>query len=389
MITNRKGSALVSVLIAMLVLSIMAVAVLSTSLADTKHAVYHQDSIQSYYLARSAVDDVASYIISNKTAPSLTLPTQKSFSFGSYTVDKLQASAGNTVYYIEATGTINNNKKTVGLTLSKANPSDLFQHAIYTYSNLNIEQMVVSGDIASSGTIDYAKNGSNAYNTSLYTAYPGHTLDTVYSAFPIPDTYKNTSGPDLVVNKTEEIISSNINYNSITVSNDATSILRFNTGSEGDILTVGVIDMDILGQQSKIIVDGDGLLKLYIYGTLSSKTNLTVADGAELELFVYQNATAEFQTPISVNENEDPNKIRIYLDKDSLLDLQANGNYNAYIQGPEAFIKMQSSDTTINGAIIGNILQGMGSKPSGKVNYKAPDDSWSLYYATFNKRFYQ
>jgi hypothetical protein len=108
-----------------------------------------------------------------------------------------------------------------------------------------------------------------------------------------------------------------------------------------------------------------------------------------MELMVYKNAIAEFQTPLSVNANEDPNKARIYLDTNALLDLQANGNYNAYILGPEAYIKMQSSATTVNGSIVGNILEGVGNKPMGIVNYISPDDSWGLYNAAFNKRFYQ
>lgn len=381
---NNKGAALITVLIALVVLSILGIALMSTALADGKQAIYQQDKIQSNYLARSAVDDIASHIIATHNAPSISLPTTKSFDFGDYTVTKLQASHSNTVFYIEATGKVNGTSSTVGLTVSKDNPSDLFDKAIYTFDDLNIELMNVSGDIASAGTIKYATNGSTEYDTDLWKAYPGATLELEYTVFPIDTDYMDLSNNNLSLSG-EFTISSDTSYNNVSVPNGST--LRF-VVTDGNTLIVGINNLSS-GNSGSIIVEGGGLLKLYIYNTFESKGDFHVEDGSELELMVYKNALVELQTPLSFNPNEDPNKVRIYLDEDSTLSLQANGNYNAYIHGPEAFIEMQSSQTTVNGAIIGNILQGNGNKPMGVVNYKKPDDSWSLYQAAFSKRFYQ
>jgi len=381
---NNKGSALLLVLIIMLILSVLGVALLATSLADTTHAVLQQNKIQSNYLARSAVDDIATYIIANKAAPTLGT-SNKNLGYGDYTINEITPSNSNKVFYIEATGTANDVSSTVGLTVSRDLPSDLFDHAIYTYSNLNIELMNISGDIASLGTIDYSTNGSNEYDVSQYTAYPGLELNAEYEQFPISNAFYAPAGPEQVVSGTFTI-NTNTNYKNISVPNGA--ILKFNTGSNGNVLKVGVINLTT-GNSGTVIIEGSGLLQLYVYGKLESKGSYTVSDGAEMELMVYQNAIAEFQTPLSVNDDEDPNKVRIYLDTDALLDLQANGDYNCYILGPEADIKMQSSQTTVNGAIIGNILKGNGNKAMGVVNYKQPDDSWDLIKYAFQKRFYQ
>lgn len=53
---SHKGSALVLVLIVMLVLSILSIALLNISLADTKHAVRGEKNIQAHFIARSGAN---------------------------------------------------------------------------------------------------------------------------------------------------------------------------------------------------------------------------------------------------------------------------------------------------------------------------------------------
>lgn len=385
---NNKGAALITVLIALVVLSILGIALMSTTLADGKQAIYHQDKIQSNYLARSAVDDIASHIITTHSAPSLALPVTNSLDFGNYTINKIQSSHSNTVFYIEATGTVNGTSSVVGLTISKDNNSDVFDKAIYTLNDLDISGMKVEGNIGSGGKITISENtGANFYDKQKWTIEEYSFLEFEYSQIPVVDSYKDNSNSNNLLVSGEVTITNEdpyeYRYTKIDTQNNSSNILIFDTKNE--IMTVGVTIFEN-GNQSKVIIGGGGLLKLYIYDTLDSKGDFTVIDNTQFELILYKNAQATFTTPLTLDAN--PNKVRMYLDADSKLHLQANCIVNGYIYGPEAEILMQAG-AIVNGAIIGDVLSGQGNQPGGSVNYISPDDSWTLDEYAFNKRFYE
>lgn len=380
MLKNNKGMTMPLVLIIMVVLSILGITLLNTSLADANQAARQENKIQANYLARSAVDDVARYIKEYETSPST---GSENLTFGSYKVDKIESSEGGKVYYIQATGNNNGVNSTVGLTISKDKPADFLDNAIYTCSDLDITNMQVKGDIGSEGSITYSDNGANEYDTDNYEAKEGITVDDNYEQFPITDAYKDSSGPSIDTTTGNVEITSDGNYNLINIPSNS---LILNTGSSVNTLEIGVMDLD-LSNSGSIEVTGNGLLKLYIYNRFDSKGNINLHDDSDMEIFVDENAYFDSQTPLSISN--DSNRIRIYLGAGSTLDIQANGDYYAYIIGPEANIIMQSSQTKLYGAIFGNILNGTGNKPMGVVEYKAPDDSWELYNAAFNKRFYE
>jgi len=63
--SNDRGSALVITIIIFAVLSVLGVAVLNMSLAETRQVVHQQNKIQSHYVARSGADALASFLIEN------------------------------------------------------------------------------------------------------------------------------------------------------------------------------------------------------------------------------------------------------------------------------------------------------------------------------------
>lgn len=384
---NNKGMAMVTVVMIMVVLMIFGVSVLSTATADSRHAVVQQRTIQANYLARAAVDDIGNYILEHKILPSgVSVSDEVTLSAGKYTVTELNSftSSGDPAFYVEVTGQVGETNSKVGLTISEDNPSDVFNHAIYTVSNLDIENMQVNGDVASLGTIIYSESGSNAFDTTQYTATPGYELKEEYEEFPIVDvrttpvsTWDGTS-----------TVSADSTFDSIDVPNHST--LTFNTGVSGNILTVAINSL-VTDVHGSIEVTGDGLLELYIYSSLESKGNYNVGADAELVLYLDEGAAADFQTPLTVygTDPDKANQVRMFLGEGSSLYLQAGVEIYGYIMGPEANIYFQSSDTTVNGAVIGNILNPDPTSPNGVVNYVVPDDSWEIENAGMSKRFYQ
>lgn len=381
---DNKGMALVTVIMIMVVLMIFGASVLLTATADSRHAAVQRRTIQANYLARAAVDDIGNYILEHEALPTgVSIGDEVILSAGKYTVTDLNSftSGGDPAFYVEVTGETGNMSSKVGLTISEDNPSDVFDHAIYTVGDLDIENMVVLGDVGSGGTILYSDSGSNAYDTSQFTPTPGYVLDEHYDEFPIPDvrttpvsTWDGTSA-----------VSADATFDSIFVPNHDT--LTFNTGASGNVLTVAVNSL-VTDVQGTIEVTGEGILELYVYTLLDSKGSYTVESDAELVLYLDEGAEAYFQTPLTV-EGANPNSVRMFLGEDSELHMQANGDFYCYIMGPEAEIYFQSDQTTVYGSVIGNILNPSGSQPNGSVVYVAPDDSWELEDAGFSKRFYQ
>ena len=381
---NEKGAALILVIIVMVVVSVLGAALLTTSLADAKHAIRQENVIQANYLARAAVDDIADWIIANETVPGLVGST-KALGFGSYVIDLITVNAALTEFNIQATGTASGSSSTVALTVTRDTPSWVLDQAIYTFDNLNIELMNVEGNIGSAGTITYSTSGSNTYDTDAYEATPGVSKD--YDEVIVPTTF-NTGTTDIDAGTISEI-SVSANYRNITVGNGQT--LTFNTGN-GGILNVGVINLDV-SNHGTVLVEGTGTLRLYVYGSLDSKGAFyrvyDASNDPDLELWLYDGITATLQTPLSLVANDNPNQVRIYVGEGATLHMQANGTYNCFVIAPEASVVMQSSQTHVNGAIFGNILAGNGNKPMGEVTYVTPDDTWTLADARLNKRFYR
>ncbi len=394
---NNRGMALPLVLSIMAILMIFGMLISYITLSENNFASHQEKMIQANYLARAGVDDLASQVISLEALPSPSpVGTGKILGGGkSYIVNEMREITDPSYvgFFISVTGKNNGVNSTLGLTITRDKPSDLLDAAIYSVENLDISLMQVEGDIASGGDITYSTNGTNTYDTSSYKSTENKELEFSYQQLPIDDLRTSLdyeTGYESRTLTSDFTISTNCKYNSIDINSGT---LTFDTGSAADGVLKVAIDSFTMNPGTVVKVEGNGLLELFIMEDMLCKGSFDIKDTesvkADMELMVYQDATADFQTPIQLNPSADPNRVRIYLDQVSTLILQANGNFNAFIIGPEASILMQSGDTTVNGSIIGNVVNGTGNKPMGTVKYRKPDNSWDLTDPAFNKRFYE
>jgi hypothetical protein len=391
---NNRGAALPLVIITMVVLMILGLAVLNISLADYKHAIYSERKIQANYLARAGADDIGNKIISEKSStnaiPTLTGTYVDLGEGRKYTVDSMVqlTVTGYTGIVVSVIGEDNGVTSKVGLTITKDKASELLDKAIYSVGDLDISNLDVYGEVASGGDITYQPT---KYDTVAYgEPQEGIELNKNFEQLPIADPNLDDHTTLDQTISSETVLETGFRYDTITIDNTASSILVFNTGTVDKAVYKVEIDSTFLSNSGKIKVIGNGILELYVMELFESKGTIEVANTAELEFHVMAGKTLDFQTALSVNAAEDPNKVRIYLDAGSNLLLQANGNYNCYIIGPEANIKMQSDNTVINGAVIGNVFENNnGNIANGVVNFKAPDDSWTPHNAGYNKKFYE
>ncbi len=421
---KNKGSALLTVIIIMAFLFIIGTSILSTSVTEAKQAVQHSNKVQANYLARTAVDDTAYRLLENDSfTPSsdpYELDSNSSFSVVIENVvvdtDEYESVTG---FRVVGTGLQNSVQSKVALTLLEATISMAVESAIYSNTDIDISLLDVTGTVSSLGDIKYHKNkfdgdhaltfedrfGSLYYDlikhyfyfedgvgtTDYVLGYPhGRSAGSFNNTLTnLVDTLAPAVADPVEFTDGEGIISASGSYETMYIDQnkliiDTTSYDSATSSPEGFsvgnpmIIILDSLDMD---PQGSIEIEGDGHVRIYVKDSIYSKGDFTIGN-ATMELFAVDDAYLEFQTPLYLDSSAesvtDPDNVRILLDKGSTLEIQANGEFNAYILGPGANIKLVSSQTTLNGFIIGDVFGGeTNDKPNGIVNYIPPDiDMW-------------
>lgn len=330
---NEQGSSLAFLLVALVVLSIIGIALLNTSLGGTKVVVYQENTKQAYYLARSGADSVAYHIINNPTTVNTikgkTSDVNSSFSNGTFQVEVNELVGGD--LELVSTGVVNGIEEAITLILELQNAQGIFQHAVFSNESIDIDGLShIYGDVGSNGSI-----------TGTTTRAPGDedfpNLGVVYPEPIFPTTL--TPRGDYDLQNADDLIDTSGEYGDFSFNGNSHSILTFDTTSGN----------------RRILVDD-----LYIKGNID-----IVGDNT---LSIYVNSSAEFQTPRLISDN-DPNKVFIYLKAGSELRLAANMEFTGYIYGPGADIE-EWSGAEINGAVVADTFSANGN-PS--ITYIEPD----------------
>jgi len=323
---NRKGMALVLVIIVMAVLSILGAALFSLSVASAKSTAYQDKSKQAYYLARSGADAVSTHLIRNPDDDKLLLTKTSDdnshFANGTF---KVEVTGGANLINITGTGNVSDVEKSTTAVIARLTKGEMIDKAVYTNSNLDITGMRVEGNIQSGGNINYKTNGSNAFKGgALANSYK--YIETV-----LPPATPPYTSQDLNVTGAVEINSS-CKLNSITIDQNKTLKIV------ADNKIVNIVVNSIVGNGNIVIeAAGTGRVNLFVIGIM------------------------DVQTKGNIN-NDDPNKLYIYMQEGSTFKMQANIKVFAYIIAPQASAIVQSNQSTIYGALIANTLTKNGSQ---------------------------
>lgn len=337
---NENGLALPLVLIVLLVLSLLGATLWQFSMAETAQASQNQKRIESHYVARAGADSVAEYIIQNPgqaanliAQTTASTPATGTIGDGNFSVSV----SGNldSIIEVRSYGNVGGVSSAVTLTLNKLTASDLFQNAISQTSNtlLDLTGMDVNnGNVESAGPIDVKESFTGLKYEYSEVKYPSPDFPT------LPPAYPNSidTGNDPIT------IGSDGWYSSIK--SQPNGKVTFNTG--GGLLQIMVDDLDVKGD---IIVDsGPG-------------------NTGRVELFI--NNTANFQTPSTYNT--DPSRFIVYLKEGAEFELIANGDFYGYVYGPKAKVVVQSNGSTVNGAIVAEVIvkNDAGIGPNGVLNF--------------------
>lgn len=412
-IKKNNGIALPMVLIAMVLLFIFGVILVNLSSAEVRHAIIYENNIQAKYAAYSGADDIANKLIQDKS--DINLPAINSINnFNNvngvnYQLIAIDDSiAGIDVGYdITVRGTARDRTQDVTVTVIKEEAPQIFANAVYANNSINITSIEINnGNVQSGGSIVFIPpqipENPHQFNG---TPIPDTPMELAYSQLPVIEPVDDSNGVILPDNgdliAAGETISISGHYDSIIIKNstltiDTTGYSAYEyddldntiTGGHPLILTVDSLTIDQAGGFLEIV--GGGALELNVH-ELIINGNIEISDGVNVVLSINSKPDTgtpsdfghmSLQTPLAVNYHledgeyvGDPNQLLIFLDEGSTLDLQANAIIWGYIFGPEANVRMHSASSTVNGAIIGDVVFGQNNEqnPSGVVNYIIPD----------------
>jgi|GEM_PF-2439343 len=359
LLKNENGVALIAVVLVMAVSVILGTAVLSFALSDTRLAENQEHHLQAEYIARAGADAAAQYVQNHPSE----FPTggfidrtftDPSLGEGSFSATISQPFQGGVL--VTSTGTAAGASATVTLSLTKGSYSGQFNGIRQTQPETDLDlgalpitydagaQVLIEGHVQnplSDIKLSTANESDpNIQRVANYDA-PGTIVVPDSSDFHgTVETHSVGKGKD---KQDITTVTGNVDTSSL-VSDNQTSIV-FDTGKEDQIVIVN--SLEFKGPQGSVTIIGSGTVQLYI------------KNGGEIS------------TPIVANVDGSPSQLFIYVCDGGTLDLGSNSELSAYIAAPQATIIWNANATTINGAIIGNIIEKntSGSGPHGNFHF--------------------
>jgi len=346
--SNQRGLALPLVLVVMLISSMLGVTVWQYSVTDTIHVAQDVDRMQAHYLARSGADAMAEFLVRNpRRAAEMITKTAVYSATGTLGSDqdfRVRVTGDPTsLITVTSDGSSGGVTERLMLDLTPLTASEIFNNAIFSVGDLDVTEMKpVTGDLESAGNISAPKGYT--YRVTMNSA--------------------RVFAPPIIPNLLPA------NPRTLSVGNNATMTIQGNFQYD----TIG------MASNARLIFDNQGRTQQIVVNSLTTKGDISIIGGGRLELYI--TGSADFQTPLLVNpvdpmevNSVNPNNLFVFLAHSTNLTIQANGEINAFIYGPTAEVRIQSAQSTVNGAIIANlIVKNQNDRASnGSVNFRQID----------------
>ena len=354
-IKNTNGIALALVIMVMAVTTIFGATVLTLMLSDMNLAENQEYQLQAEYIARAGAEAAGKYVQDHPSSYPPNGFSSQTFTGvlgeGSFSAQISRPAQDNVL--ISSVGTVNGVTQTVYLHLLKQSYNSTFSGvrqtaqetvlklgALAIYHDAGVA-VSIEGNVINPET-DIILSSSNPSNASDPNIIRSANYDFAGDLV-LPSDYEENLIDQADI-KTGDIttITGDTYLETLTKGNNETII--FDT--QGDIQTVVDDDLDFGGSQGTVDIIGDGTVHLYIINSASLDNPMNMNGGLPSQLFIYVNDGAT-------------------------LSLQSNCELAAYIYAPNATIEIQSSQTTIYGAMVGNILQRVNytQGPLGEFHY--------------------
>lgn len=314
-IKNRSGSTLVTVMVALVILSMLAASALVLATAEIRQAHYTYNKTQAYYLARAGVDAVADYLMNNPENLSIEQMEERinnivigglsdNTKLNEESSDYFTVSLTRETEYVKilATGYVNEDiTATVELKMKRFDASDaavILNGDMVMENGTQVYGSVVQGK--NGGKIDEGHKGEifgEKIYKSLFFTFPE------FPVYPSGFTNNTNTSPNSLNKNTYYVNGLKFtNKDSITVTID---------DSNDFIIRTKYLSLD----QTSINIDGNGTGKLIIYvdGDGVAKTDKGKKYGIWFE-------------KSDVNKDENSDRLEIYYNSGDFNGIDNNGN---------------------------------------------------------------
>jgi len=339
---DKKGSTLVGIIFLVMIMSVFALTLFTISLTDSKLVVQQDDNIQSYYVARSAVDAVAYELIhfpgyiADIDAEDLADQTSSgTIANGDFEVT-VTWDQPNDIVTIIGESEVEKQKSRVTLTLTRIT----MDHAIWSENSLDVHRMRhVDGDLGSNGTIrDYDNQGDpiDGREGDTNDEYMDLTIPT--PEIPNFGTREGDINGDYESSFGAVYTLSEANYRNFEV--NSSENITFDT----TLNDIEIVVEEYMQLKGDVFITGGGTVTFYI-----------LVEG-------------DLQTPSEPLYHED--QLLFYLDEGAYFTIDTPRGVNARIVGPTATVDM-SGNAELTGSIIAQTFVGWSNS---EVRYTVPSD---------------
>lgn len=361
MLKKKKGMALITVIMVLLVLSILGTALLSISVNENKFSINSERKMKAYYIARSGADAVASWIEDNANEASAIIPANPesdaytsddvSFGDGAFSVKIVRDLMDPTMIKIEANSILKNGGTKGKAVLTMQEIKGYYGQEIFTNAIFG-SAITISGNANIIGNIE-AINSINIKANKNITGTITENSGKIYPEPVFPELPMGVYSDEGISIDGEYAIPSNAD-------------LVFTT-AKNQILNVVVDGLDI----KNITINGEGSVFLFLKNSIKITGNININGSNKKE-----------------KGTINPNALYIFGLEGNSFEFTGNSEVNGYIYAPNSDFIMRGN-VDITGAIIaGEVLFGGNSG----VYYIAPDEiisnNVSTYLGTSYKRLY-
>lgn len=357
---DKRGSALILVIIVLAVLSILGLSLLTTSHTEHNFSLLNERKIQAQNIAMSGANIATKYYLLHPISTQVTISdTVLGNGYFNVTISKPDPST----MLVRSLGTVGTVTRTVTVLLKKVSYLSLFTGVHQTGNNsIDLSALNISTD---GDSVLIQANVSDLDDIDLGGADP-NLVKKVINNTQLLDAEMPTLGDYSDV--AERALQADPNrlvgdYMLSTLSKENNENLVFETNGESQQIIVDNFNID--GSQGSVTLNGGGDVHLYI------------------------KQSGQINNPVVINGSN--GRLFIYVMAGKTLELQANALLlNTYIYAPNATIEMQSDQTTISGAVIGNIInRGNSNGPQGNFHFEPlVDEPSDSSIPVFSKAFY-
>ncbi|RQD68395.1 MAG: hypothetical protein D5S00_09035 [Tindallia sp. MSAO_Bac2] len=260
-INNQQGSALAFTLIVILVLAILGASILTTAVADTRNVIYQENSMKSYYLARSGALTLAETITTDSSIDVTELidKTADTISIADGEVS-VHVSDNDDDLIISSVGSFQNASQQVDVIL-REEASQAFDYTIFANGSINVHNNItIHGQVATNA--QYV-NDNNPYSAGNGT-------------YPKPDEVKFDAKIPMPV--IEIPTSYDAEYDDMVMSDSVSS------GGDKHVLFRNGFYLD---NHEEFMVTGDGTYHMYIENGISLDNHSFIRSDSDVNIFIY------------------------------------------------------------------------------------------------------